>query len=174
MKYKILLLILGVVVGATVTFFLLPKSGDSEKVIIREFANKPATTTPVVAGSVLSKPAVENSENENNELLTSAIEDVNKNQENNSKIIIEGKTYNFFADDKKTLYEVMLDLENEGITLKTKKFSSLGYLIEGINSKESNNGYYWTLYINDKEALVGVSAYIPKANDVIEWKYEKR
>lgn len=174
MKNKILLLILGVIVGATVTFFLLPKNGSNEKVIIREFADTSASTTLVVkADSALPITVVQNSDI-NKELSKTTNKEENLKYESNSKIIIEDSTYDFYADDKKTLYEAMLEFENKGIVLKTKKFSSLGYLIEAINGKESSNGYYWTLYINDKEALVGVSTYFPKAGDVIEWKYEKR
>lgn len=173
MKNKILLLILGVVVGATVTFLFLP-NGTENEVIIREFADKSLSiTNNVENGRNLPKTVIQSLEI-NNEASTSTNREDSLKQENNSKIIIEGRTYDFFADEKRTLYEVMLELEKEGITLKTKKFSSLGYLIEGINGKESSNGYYWTLYINNGEALVGVSTYIPKASDIIEWRYEKR
>lgn len=174
MRNKILLLILGVVVGATATFFFLPKDVEDE-VVIREFAEKPASTTEVVeAERVLEESKIKNSDIEAIRRNSPESDSLGIERSSNAKIVVEGTTYDFFADGETSLYELMIELQTRGLVIKTKKFGSLGYLIDGINGKDSRDGYYWTLYINGLESNVGASLYVPKTNDIIEWKYEKR
>ncbi len=88
--------------------------------------------------------------------------------------IIEGKTISLKFTAGDTLLDSLTIAKNEGILFfRGKEFSGLGTMVEEINGKKAENGYSWIYYINGKEATVGVSSYILKEGDVIEWKYEK-
>jgi hypothetical protein len=76
-----------------------------------------------------------------------------------------------------TAFEGMIKLkESNQISFSAKKFSGLGYFIEEINGIKNSpsTGFYWTLYINNQEAKIGVSNYILKPNDIITWRYMRK
>lgn len=52
--------------------------------------------------------------------------------------------------------------------------SEYGFFVEEINgvANDTANSDYWSLYVNDELAQVGVSDYIVQDGDVIEWRYE--
>lgn len=54
-----------------------------------------------------------------------------------------------------------------------KEFYGIGFFVDQINKKKSENSYSWIYYINGKQASVGVSTYKVASGDQIEWKYEK-
>ena len=93
------------------------------------------------------------------------------------KLVISDVDYDIQVKPNSTAYEAMLHLQQAGkIAFTTKNFSSLGYFIESINGKKNSpmTGFYWTYYINNEEAKLGVSNYIVKPNDLITWKYENK
>lgn len=92
-----------------------------------------------------------------------------------SLTLVVGETrHTFAAPENMTLYDSMsLLASTTSFTFTSKEFSGLGYRIESINGKVNADGTYWTLYINGEYANVGASTYVPKDNDVIEWKYLK-
>lgn len=78
-------------------------------------------------------------------------------------------------NQRDSLYEVMNVMRENGlITFKDRSFSGLGSYIYSINNVEENRreGKYWIYYINGKSANVGVSNYVLKNNDEIEWRLE--
>jgi hypothetical protein len=91
--------------------------------------------------------------------------------------IIEGAEYATKVKPNSTAYEAMNALrEANKISFSTKSFSGLGYFIEEINGVKNSprTGFYWTYYINNQEAKVGISTYIIKPNDIITWKFENK
>lgn len=54
-----------------------------------------------------------------------------------------------------------------------KEYPSLGFFVESINGKKNSDGYYWILYVNDKESPKGVSETFLNPGDSVLWKYEK-
>lgn len=68
----------------------------------------------------------------------------------------------------------VLTLLKENAKIETQDFGSdLGEYVLSINSKGSENNYFWTYYVNNVKADSSASKYITKNNDKIEWKYEK-
>jgi hypothetical protein len=99
------------------------------------------------------------------------------NQSTPFTLTIDGKTITATTAQNSTVYDAMNELQKQKIlSFTTKKFTGLGYFIESINgiSNSPCTGYYWTLYINNEEAKVGVSNYIIKPNDSITWKFENK
>ncbi len=92
-------------------------------------------------------------------------------------LTIEGKTTAATTGQNSTIYDAMNELQKQkSLSFTTKKFTGLGYFVESINEipNSPRTGYYWTLYINNEEAKVGVSNYIIKPNDFITWKFENK
>ena len=52
------------------------------------------------------------------------------------------------------------------------KHYSFGDLVTAINGVAGNGPKYWTFYINGKEAAVGASAYVTKADDTLMWRLQ--
>ena len=48
----------------------------------------------------------------------------------------------------------------------------MGSFITEINGIKGLPGKYWIYYVNDKLASVGVSKYVLKEGDIINWKNE--
>jgi|SRR3989344_1844352 len=75
--------------------------------------------------------------------------------------------------DGATLYEALDRARREGrIDFGAREYSGLGYFIESIGSLSEGNGKFLTYFINGKRASVGVSSYLLKHGDVIEWKLQ--
>lgn len=70
-----------------------------------------------------------------------------------------------------TVYDAMNDLMSEGkMTFEGKDYPGLGFFVTQINSLVSGDGKNLMYYINNKEASLGVSTYVIKEGDIIEWK----
>lgn len=90
-------------------------------------------------------------------------------------LIIQPSDYKDIIAATSTVYDVMDKLQSQGkFSFKTKEFAGLGYFVEEINGvkQDTKAGKYWIYYINGESAKVGISNYILKPNDIIEWKYE--
>lgn len=89
---------------------------------------------------------------------------------------VQDKTYIQKIKEKSSAYELMNQLKNQGLTFTANEYSDLGFFITEINGvkEDRKSKNYWTLYLNNKEATVGVSKLILKAGDSIEWKLENR
>ncbi|MEK7680694.1 MAG: DUF4430 domain-containing protein [Patescibacteria group bacterium] len=70
---------------------------------------------------------------------------------------------------------VILLTEKNNLQLKTKEYTGMGILVEGVNGVENNNDEkkYWMFYVNGQMSQVGLSQYIVKNADKISLKYEK-
>lgn len=70
-----------------------------------------------------------------------------------------------------TLYEILKRGQELGlISFSGKNYPSLGFLVNDIGNMKQENGKYLIYYINNKEASVGVSSYIPNDGDIIRWE----
>ena len=90
-------------------------------------------------------------------------------------ISIGDKKNDFFIPGGSTVYEAMVLLSastTADFNFKAKEYSGIGYFIEEINGVKNAGGKYWTLYVNGKYAMVGVSDYKLSAGDKVEWRYE--
>lgn len=74
-----------------------------------------------------------------------------------------------------SIYDGMKGLSTQSnFVFETTPFSDLGMFVKSFGGIVDQNGYHWTLYINNQEAEMGASAHIIKTGDQIAWKYEKR
>lgn len=92
-------------------------------------------------------------------------------------LVILGQTYNVAISEGENVYELMSFLsrgskEEPRFDFKAREHQGLGYFVYEINGIKGKSGAYWIYYINGEEANVGVSKYIVKDGDVIEWKQE--
>lgn len=91
-------------------------------------------------------------------------------------LIVSGNKYEAAIKPGSSAYDLMNALkEQKKIDFKSNNYSGLGVFIEEINGVRNNQGgMNWLYYVNGQPAKIGVSYYMVKANDVIEWKYEKK
>lgn len=97
-------------------------------------------------------------------------------EKNKAAMIISGVKYEAAVKPGSSVYEMMdlLKMENK-INFSGKNYSGLGFFIEEINGlKNKPAGENWLYYVNGQPAQVGVSYYVIKTGDMIEWKYEKK
>ncbi len=70
-----------------------------------------------------------------------------------------------------TLYTTLRTAKEKGLVqFEGRDYSGLGFFVTAIGSLRGGDGKYIMYFINNKEATVGVSQYVPDNNDVIEWK----
>lgn len=86
-------------------------------------------------------------------------------------IIAENETLHLEPQAGVSLYDALvLAKDAEQIIFSGKNYSGLGFFVTDIGSLHSGNGKNLFYYINNKEASVGVSSYLLKDGDIIEWK----
>lgn len=113
-----------------------------------------------------------NIQNDSQQLNNSAI----KQLTNPVTVRVDSKDYYTKFVSSTTVFNLMAKLQSENkISFSGKEYSGMGFFVDEINGIKNDNltGKYWIYYINGKSAQVGVSNYIIKPNDLIEWKYEK-
>jgi hypothetical protein len=72
-----------------------------------------------------------------------------------------------------SLYETLVSAQKNGqLEFSGKNYPALGFFITDVGTLHSGQGKNLIYYINNKEASVGVSSYIPQDGDVILWKLE--
>ena len=54
-----------------------------------------------------------------------------------------------------------------------KKSSALGVFINGIDSIENKNGFYWMYSVNDSMGKVACDKYVTQSGDRVKWVYRK-
>jgi len=91
-------------------------------------------------------------------------------------LIVLDKKYETEIKENSTVFEVMKKIEeetgNNNFTFIYKSVAGMGSFVTGINNNKGSPGKYWIYYVNDKKASVGVSNYILKEGDIINWKQE--
>lgn len=94
-----------------------------------------------------------------------------------SSFIVEDISYSTQIPRESNVYDLMSKLRTDhGLVFTEKDFGgSLGIFITSINGIENggSENKYWIFYVNDEKSKLGISNYILKPHDVIEWKYEK-
>lgn len=89
-------------------------------------------------------------------------------------LLIGEKKYNLPFKAGESAFEAMFRLKQEGeIVFEAKNYSGIGQFIYSIEGVPSDNKHFWILYINNKKAEVGASAYLLSENDEILWKLEE-
>lgn len=91
-------------------------------------------------------------------------------------MIIDGVKFEAEIKTGASVYDLMnlLKAENK-IIFFGKDYSELGFFVEEINGLRNNqSGKNWVYYVNGRPAQVGVSNYMIKTGDIIEWKYEEK
>ncbi|MBT4121168.1 MAG: DUF4430 domain-containing protein [Candidatus Magasanikbacteria bacterium] len=99
--------------------------------------------------------------------------------ENPIILTVAGEKYTREMREETTVYELMQNLSASSV--KPFMFSGqdygagMGYFVTEINGikNDPQAGKYWIYYINGDSAKIGISNYIIKKGDIIEWKYEK-
>lgn len=94
-------------------------------------------------------------------------------KENNSTFTLSmGDKRQIFSFTKGiTLYDAFKELQSKGeISFEGKNYPGLGFFVTRIGDLKSGDGKNLMYDINGKEASVGVSAYVLKEGDIIEWK----
>ena len=87
---------------------------------------------------------------------------------------IDNKDYQTEFTSSTTVYDLMTKLKSEGeVSFSGKEYSGMGFFVDEINGVKNDNlaGKYWIYYVNGQSAQVGISNYVLKPNDLIEWKY---
>lgn len=75
--------------------------------------------------------------------------------------------------EKSTLYQIIISARDEGkITVSSKEYAGLGFLITDIGELHQSGGKYLTYAVNGVDASVGVSTYVPNPGDVITWSLQ--
>ncbi len=86
-------------------------------------------------------------------------------------VIVGDATLHLVSQAGSSLYEALVSGKNSSyIEFSGKNYSGLGFFMTDIETFHSGDGKYLFYYINGKEASVGVSSYLPKDGDIIEWK----
>lgn len=71
----------------------------------------------------------------------------------------------------RNLYDTLIAKENENlIEFKGKEYPGIGFFVTDIGDLHQGDGKYLMYFINNKEASLGVSSYVPKNGDVIRWE----
>ncbi len=139
-----------------------------------EKSAEPVVSEPVEATSTAPEKIVESAKIEK----TESPETVSNPAEEKIKavMLINGAKYEAEVKLGSSAYDLMNLLKTENkISFFGKDYSGLGFFVEEINGVKNNPaGKNWLYYVNGKPAPVGISNYIIKANDIIEWKYSPR
>lgn len=88
-------------------------------------------------------------------------------------LIVSGDNYEIPFIEGDTVYTAMQRLQVENINnfnFKYREYPSLGVFVNEINGIKDGDGRYWFYYINKKEASIGISKYILKEGDIINWE----
>lgn len=92
-------------------------------------------------------------------------------------LTVQEKKYETNIKEGGTVFEAMKKIQDESnsanpFSFKYKDNPGLGSFITEINNVVGSPGKYWIYYVNDKKASIGVSAYILKEGDIINWNQE--
>ncbi|OGI81503.1 hypothetical protein A3B93_00715 [Candidatus Nomurabacteria bacterium RIFCSPHIGHO2_02_FULL_42_24] len=84
------------------------------------------------------------------------------------------QTYALGVEPGATVLQTMQKLSTESdFSFNGREFPGLGYFVEEINGVKGNADKFWAYYVNDVLAPTGVSQYVLKTGDIINFKYEK-
>lgn len=88
-------------------------------------------------------------------------------------LYVNDKRYSTYLNEGDTVYDVMNRIkEDGGLSFEGKNYPSLGFFITKVNEIKNGDSKYLIYYVNNKQAQVGVSNYVLKKGDIINWKLE--
>jgi transcriptional regulator len=92
-------------------------------------------------------------------------------------LAVSDKKYNTEIKEGSSLFELMEKIKEESVEgkifdFKYKETSGLGNFVTEINGEKGTPGRYWIYYVNGRLGSVGVSNYILKNGDIINWNQE--
>lgn len=95
----------------------------------------------------------------------------------NVSLVISGQEYHTSIKEGASVFDAMEKMQKEStennlFSFKYTNNASLGNFITEINNKKGTPGEYWIYYVNNEKASVGVSNYILKDGDIINWSQE--
>jgi len=111
----------------------------------------------------------------NNKIKSLVIKESPVNENTKNVLItlnVFDKSYSIKTEEGVNVYDAMKSISDESFSFKATEHSGLGYFVEEINGVKGTPGKYWIYYVNGKEASVGISNYILKNGDIINWKQE--
>ena len=99
--------------------------------------------------------------------------------EKNTKVslTVQEKKYETEIKEGSTVFEAMKKIQDESsstnpFSFKYKENPGLGSFVTEINNIVGSPGKYWIYYVNGNKASVGVSTYLLKEGDIINWNQE--
>ncbi len=94
-------------------------------------------------------------------------------QVTNANLIAGDVSIELSFTDGKSLYDLLTEAENNGkIHLVLKKYPGLGFYVTEIGSLKEVEGKHLIYEVNGKDATLGISSFVPKVGDKIDWKLE--
>lgn len=132
--------------------------------------------SPTAPEKTISPPSQKNHSEQPTKPTASA--DISKNKATGQPHIfyINDAKYEISVPENTTVYELMNLLAQRGdIDFNGQNSSGLGFFVDEINGLKNNpsQNTYWIYYINGKAAQAGISNYVLKPDDIINWNYEK-
>lgn len=74
-------------------------------------------------------------------------------------------------ENGKSLYDVLnMEKEKANLNLVGKNFSGMGFFVSEIGTLKENSDQQLIYFVNNKSPNIGISNYILKDKDVVEWK----
>lgn len=83
--------------------------------------------------------------------------------------------YSVDVDVGATVQDLMNAAVDQGLSFKTKQFTSLGTYVTTLNgvTEDKDAGLYWFYKVNEKKATSGITTKRLKKGDTVQWSYEK-
>lgn len=112
--------------------------------------------------------------NSKNQTLSEKTLQTEQKKENFLDLIAGQNKARLYFTQGETLYQILDEnKKSDIIELNGTMYPSLGFFVTDIDGLRAGDGLNLIYYINNKEATVGVSSYLPNNGDIINWKLEK-
>jgi len=180
---------LAIALASGVSYFFPKNSGDMERVkSAKESVSSVTSSAP--ADTEKSKPAVASvvvkSEKTAIAATTSAETADKYTQGKPEEINLAGTEYKLIIAGKEisvalpagdySVFDLMTVAQKQGkVSFNGSAYSGIGFFVEEIDGirNDPKNNLFWFYYVNGRKAGVGITGYILREGDVIEWKFEK-
>ena len=166
--------ILILAVAGALVFSMRKHDGLVAPYVIPVAPQAPVKTTTIEQAPPLLKTG-DQTPNTNENVIIPASPDGDKNQipvpALSITMVITGVGTGIPLIENAPLYDSLVAAQKSGlITFTGREYSGLGFFVTDIGTLHGGDGKNLLYYINGKEASVGVSTYIPKNGDVVEWR----
>lgn len=91
-----------------------------------------------------------------------------QNNQTQTPAVAAAQTLAYDCEEGKNALEIL----KTKAEVKTQE-SSLGAFVDSINGTANSSDRFWIFFVNGEIGTVGADQYQCKANDKIEWRYEK-